>query len=137
MTYVPVDCRIESMSWAVYEKGVDCYPVRVEILEVSLLGKYNRQLTPKVVRAACLVELDPGGSSLSVTINTLLFPFILDPLSSVPIHPKGDHSRIAKDEVTSNKYFSDIQFFIFVARRECLAQYRRLCRFRIFLPIIL
>jgi hypothetical protein len=72
------------MSWAVYEEGVDRYSVCIEILIVSLLGKYNKKLTPKVVRAACLVELDPGGSSLSVTKNTLLFPFILDPLPSVP-----------------------------------------------------
>jgi hypothetical protein len=69
------------MCWAVYEESVDCYPVCIEILVVSLLGKYNRKLTPKVVRAACLVELDPGGSSLSVTKNTLLFPFIRDPLT--------------------------------------------------------
>jgi hypothetical protein len=95
------------------------------------------KLTPKVVRAACLVELDPGGSSLSVTKNTLLFPFIRDPLPSVPFQQWQDDSRITKDEVASNKDFSDIQFLVFVAWRKCLFQYRWLCRFRIFLALIL
>jgi hypothetical protein len=71
------------MCWAVDEEGVDCYPVCIEILTVSshLALPKGQKLTPKVVRAACLVELDPGGSSLSVTKNTLLFPFIRDPLT--------------------------------------------------------
>jgi hypothetical protein len=72
-----------------------------------------------------------------VTKNTLLFPFIRDPLPSVPVHPREDRSRIAKDEIASNKYFSDIEFLVLVAWRESLSQYGRLCRFRIFLAIIL
>jgi hypothetical protein len=125
------------MSWAVHKEIVDCYSVRVEILVVSLLGEYNRKLTPKVVRAACLVELDPGGSSLSVTKNTLLFPFIRDPLPSVIVHVWKDYSRITEDKVASNKDFSDIQFLVLVAWWEGLAQYGRLCRFRIFIALIL
>ena len=125
------------MCWAVYEESVDCYSVGVEILAVSLFGEYNKKLTPKVVRAACLVELDPGGSSLSVTKNTLLFPFIRDPLPSVLVHIWKDYSRITEDKVASNKDFGDIQFFVLVAWRKCLAQHRRLCRFRILFPIIL
>jgi hypothetical protein len=68
------------MSWSVDEEGVYRDSVCVEILRHQLVPERESQLTPKVVRAACLVELDPGGSSLSVTKNTLLFPFIRDPL---------------------------------------------------------
>jgi hypothetical protein len=126
------------MSWAVHEESVDCYSIGIEILAVSSHPTLVRgKLTPKVVRAACLVELDPGGSSLSVTKNTLLFPFIRDPLPSVTFQQWQDDSRITKDEIASNKYFSDVQSLVLVAWRECLAQYRRLCRLRIFLAIIL
>jgi hypothetical protein len=126
------------MSWSVYEESVDCYSVGIEILAVSSHPTLVRgKLTPKVVRAACLVELDPGGSSLSVTKNTLLFPFIRDPLPSVIVHVWKDYSRITEDKVASNKDFSDIQFLVLVAWWEGLAQYGRLCRFRIFIALIL
>lgn len=105
--------------------------------QLTAFSAKGGQPTPKVVLAACLVELDPGGSSLSVTRNTLLFPFIRDPLSSVTPPSVRSDLRITKDKVTSNKDFSDIEFFVFVTWWECLAQYSRLCRWRIFLFVVL
>jgi hypothetical protein len=107
--------------WSVDEESVDGYTICIKILCISFVFLLkDGQLTPKVVRAACLVELDPGGSSLSVTKNTLLFPFILDPLI-VSLTSKAWNLRITKDEITSNQYFSNIQFLILPTRRERLS----------------
>lgn len=81
------------------------------------------------------MELDPGGSSLSVTRNTLLFPFILDPLLNqqrlLLQYSNGLDSRISEYKVASDEHISNIQFLVLRTRRESLAEDLRLHSLRV------
>ena len=81
------------------------------------------------------MELDPGGSSLSVTRNTLLVPFILDPLLNqqrlLLQYSNGLDSRISEYKVASDEHISNIQFLVLRTRRESLAEDLRLHSLRV------